>query len=136
MDMANAVLPLFNQPTFRTAELALQAAALRHEAIASNVANVNTPGYRRVDLSTPFQAALRQAMEGIERGEQARTLLPQQVLGPDPDAGPGRVDQNNVNMDKEMVALSRNAAEFQLAAQVMNRQFRQIRTAIMGRSGN
>jgi flagellar basal-body rod protein FlgB len=50
---------LFNQPDYLAAKKTLDAVALRHEAIASNIANVETPGYRRIDLATHWRPIRR-----------------------------------------------------------------------------
>ena len=51
-------------------QLALEGAGKRHEALAANLANANTPGYQRVDVE--FHGALASAME---RGEGAKSAL-------------------------------------------------------------
>ena len=40
---------LFSQPNYLVAQKALDGIALRHEAIARNIANLDTPGYKRMD---------------------------------------------------------------------------------------
>jgi len=52
---------LFSQPNYLAAKKTLDAVALRQEAIANNLANLETPGYRRVDLSPSFEKQLEQA---------------------------------------------------------------------------
>ena len=52
---------LFNQPNYLAAKKTLDAVVLRQEAIANNIANLETPGYKRVDLTPTFQAQLEQA---------------------------------------------------------------------------
>jgi flagellar basal-body rod protein FlgB len=44
------VEPIFQSDNYVIARKMLDAAALRHEAIATNVANVETPGFRRLDI--------------------------------------------------------------------------------------
>jgi flagellar basal-body rod protein FlgB len=41
---------LFNQPNYLAAKKTLDAVVLRQQAIANNIANLETPGYKRVDL--------------------------------------------------------------------------------------
>ena len=53
---------LFNQPGFLATSKSLDAVELRGQAIANNLANLETPGYRRVDLSPGFEAALNKAI--------------------------------------------------------------------------
>src|SRR5437868_147119 len=52
---------LFNQPSYLAAKKTLDAVAVRQEAIASNIANLETPGYKRVDLAPTFRAELDRA---------------------------------------------------------------------------
>jgi len=42
---------LFNQPSYIATKVSLDVTALRHEAIASNMANIETPGYKRIDVA-------------------------------------------------------------------------------------
>jgi len=58
----------FSTPLTHALERALDGYALRHEAIANNIANVNTPGYVRQEVN--FEATLHQAMldESAPRG--------------------------------------------------------------------
>ena len=55
---------LFSQPNYVAAKKLLDAAVLRHEAIASNLANVETPNYKRMDVAPSFQADLQEAIKG------------------------------------------------------------------------
>jgi len=45
---------LFNDPTYAMSKAMLDVTTQKHEALAANIANVNTPGYRRVDVSSTF----------------------------------------------------------------------------------
>ena len=60
---------LFNQPTYQAARAALDVTAMRHEAISSNLANLETPNYKRLDVSPAFEAELQQA---IASGDTAK----------------------------------------------------------------
>jgi flagellar basal-body rod protein FlgB len=46
---------LFSQPNYVGAKKMLDATVLRHEAIASNLANIETPNYKRMDVPLPCQ---------------------------------------------------------------------------------
>jgi flagellar basal-body rod protein FlgB len=52
---------LFNQPNYLAAKKSLDVVALRQEAIASNIANLETPGYKRLDVAPSFQGELERA---------------------------------------------------------------------------
>ena len=53
---------LFNQPNYLAAKKTLDAVALRQEAINNNLANLETPGYKRVDLAPDFDQELQIAV--------------------------------------------------------------------------
>ncbi|MBA4065313.1 MAG: flagellar biosynthesis protein FlgB [Isosphaera sp.] len=101
----------------------LDAAALRHRVIAQNVANVNTPGYRRREVA--FEAEL--AREVASPGGPPAT--PKVVVAD----GPERVDGNTVDIDQEMNALAKNALLYQAAAQIVSSRVATYRSAITGR---
>jgi len=103
----------------------LNGASLRHRVIAQNVANVNTPGYRRLEVS--FEADLARALAAPGGG----------VAGVHPRVavvdGPERVDGNTVDIDREMSDLGKNALLYQAAAQIVTSRIGSLRTAIAGR---
>jgi flagellar basal-body rod protein FlgB len=104
-------------------ERALSGAALRQEAIASNIANVNTPGYRRQDVD--FQSALRAAWgQGVDTVAQV-----QPAVGTDPSAQV-RQDGSSVDIDVEAAAQAKNGLQYEAIAQVMKARTSIIRSAI------
>ena len=93
-------------------ERAIQGAGLRHEALASNLANVNTPGYRRQDVD--FHSALQAAMPG------GRDSLLAAEIAPAVDASaPMRPDGNSVDIDAEAANLAPNALTSEALTQVL-----------------
>jgi flagellar basal-body rod protein FlgB len=102
----------------------MDASALRHRVIAQNVANVNTPGYRRREVT--FEADLVKALASPGPVAQVK---PQVVVAD----GPERVDGNTVDIDREMGDLSKNALLFQAAAQIVSSRVASLRAAISGR---
>jgi flagellar basal-body rod protein FlgB len=56
---------LFITPALQSLSLAMDDAALRQQAISSNIANVNTPGYQRMDVSSSFQQAFSDALNQL-----------------------------------------------------------------------
>jgi flagellar basal-body rod protein FlgB len=102
----------------------LDASALRHRVIAQNVANINTPGYRR--LAVQFESDLARALNA---STSTRAVKPQVVVAD----GPERVDGNTVDIDQEMNDLSRNALLYEAASQVLVTRLAMMRSAITGR---
>lgn len=111
-------------------ELASQKAewlSARQTAIASNVANANTPGYRAVDVA-PFAAALDRAPMAMAATDPAH-LAPS---GPARAAfrqieadGEQTLSGNSVSLEKQMIALGDVGRDFTMAANV-RRAFQQL----------
>jgi len=104
----------------------MNAAQLRHGVISQNLANVNTPGYQRLDVQ--FEELLAEQLNS-GNSAQASLLQPQVV----PEQGLNdRGDGNNVDIDREISQLNRNAMLFQTYSQVMSSQFDVMRRAVRG----
>ncbi len=93
-------------------ERAMQGSTMRQEALSENLANVNTPGYRRKDVD--FHSALQAAMPS---GHDAVASVP--VAEQVDDAAPMRADGNSVDVDVESANLAQNALEYEALAQVL-----------------
>lgn len=122
---------LFSNENYQAARQLIDASTLRHQAIASNIANAETPGYKRVDISPDFTAELRRA---VEHGElHTSNLKPE--LTQDATAKSLRADGNNIEIEKELLELARNNTEHGFLTQVVSSNLRSLRVAITGRSG-
>lgn len=122
---------LFRNGNFPAVKTLLDVAALRHEAIARNVANVETPGYKRVDLEKTFSAQLDSALRRGDR-QQLAELTPS--LAVDPADRGSRADGNNVHLDRELLAMTQNATNFDALTQFASGSLRTLRVAITGRT--
>jgi flagellar basal-body rod protein FlgB len=112
-------------------ESALRLRVTRQAALAANVANADTPGYRRVDVE--FLPELARAAASLARTSAAHIAVPENsgvrlVQGPRGT----RPDGNGVDRDRELVTLSRNAGEFGERADVLARVFTLRRIAATG----
>jgi len=76
-------------------ERAIEGAGKRHEALAANIANANTPGYQRVDVD--FHGALQAAMGGDEDSNTALEGLSFSAAK-DASAGATRADGSTVEL--------------------------------------
>jgi flagellar basal-body rod protein FlgB len=98
--------------------LALDAASLRHQAIAANIANHATEGY--VPLRLDFEEQLAAARRGPGGLDEFALSSVRLELQPALDAQglPARVQ-----LDTEMADMSRNTVQFQALARGLNRHF-------------
>jgi len=102
----------------QTLTAALDTAALRQRTIAHNIANLNTPGFKRYQVS--FPQALQKA-QGLPLRRTDLRHLPAAAAAGQPlvtrDESTGmRADGNNVDIDREMVELAQNGLDYQFAA--------------------
>jgi len=115
---------------FDTTQLALEraigGAAQRHAALAANLANVNTPGYQRVDVD--FHSALQNA---LENGGDSRAAVEGATFSAERDAtAVTRADGNGVDADAESAKLAANALEQQAAVQVAHARIGILKSAM------
>jgi flagellar basal-body rod protein FlgB len=122
---------LFNQPGYLGAKRMLDAAATRHDAIAANIANAETPRYKRIDLAPTFCAELHNALASQDAGQLA-SLRPK--LAVDSKALPGNLDGNTVNLEHELVELSQNSLQHAVESQLVSASLLKLRLAITGKS--
>ena len=108
----------------------LDATVLRHEAIASNIANVETPNYKRLDVAPSFESQLSQAVSSRNAAEIA-ALQPE--LAVDTKAISSRADGNTVQLEDEMLKLNQNMVEHTLETQLVSEQLARMRMAISGK---
>ncbi|MBE0465960.1 MAG: flagellar basal body rod protein FlgB [Candidatus Desulforudis sp.] len=107
---------------------ALDAEALRQRVIADNIANLNTPGFKRsqVDFRAFMDAALSGA-PGCLKQTDPRHLPGRTGGGARPHveqvATSHRADGNNVDLDREMIELVENALGYQAVSQFWTSKF-------------
>ena len=98
---------------------ALDGLAMRQRAIASNIANINTPGYTAKRVM--FEDALAKS---VENGDGNVTAVTARSLEPT------RLDGNNVNLDTETLSNVDTVLRFQFASQAIGGRCTALRTAM------
>jgi flagellar basal-body rod protein FlgB len=106
-------------------ERALSGASLRQQAIAQNIANVNTPGYRRQDVD--FQSALHAAWD---EGETSVARVSPSVAAD--QSAVMRADGSSVDIDNEAASQAENGLQYEAITSVMKVRTTILRTAIGG----
>jgi flagellar basal-body rod protein FlgB len=90
---------------------------------AANMANIDTPGFKTVGMD--FEAEMREAMDGIDRG-----LAPRQPKVRDVDGLIARPDGNNVSMDREGLNLAEAQLKFKVGVALLREQNQTMMDAI------
>lgn len=125
--------PIFQTDNYQLARKLLDAAALRQEAIATNVANAETPGFRRIDIASDFATQLRARVQAGDFGKTAGGLSPQ--LAEDQTARSVRPDGNTVEIERELLLMNRNSVEHEFLSNLVSNNIKQLKLAITGRAG-
>ena len=104
-------------------ERAISGASMRQGVLANNLANAETPGFRRMDVD--FHDALAQAMDsGQSSTIEAAQFTPQQ------DAQTMRADGNGVDIDTESAAMAKNGLEYEALVSVAKARIQIIQSAL------
>ena len=111
---------MFDDVTSVALHSALDGLAARQRAIANNIANVQTPGYRATRVS--FEESLREALVSGET--PAVTATSQTSLEPT------REDGNNVNLDTETLSSVDTNLRYQLSLRAMDHEFSVLRESM------
>lgn len=124
--------PIFHSDNYQLARKLLDASVMRQEAIATNIANAETPGFRRIDLAPDFATQLKARLAAGDLAKTADTLRP--TLTEDLSARTVRPDGNSVEIERELVAMDRNMVEYEFLTQIVSNNIKQLKMAISGRT--
>jgi flagellar basal-body rod protein FlgB len=128
--------------THQLLSLSMRLRAMRHEFLAANIANADTPGYRARDLD--FSAALR-ALASPEtmpahNGESGIQLIGSRAFdfsqGTVDDSliriqeAEGKLDRNSVDVDRQMATLVENSLSYETSIALLARTLAGLRYAI------
>ncbi len=100
--------------------------AVRQRVLANNLANANTPNYKRMDVE--FKGTLEAAMksQGVDRVNEAKPTIYEDLQSP------ARGDGNNVSLQTEMSEMTENALLYQFAGKGVTYNLDMLRKAIKG----
>lgn len=129
------------KPSLGVLERSLDTAALRQKVISNNIANVDTPYFKRsvVQFEDVLQDSLRETnFNGLRTNSRhipigrgvPRDMMPEVVVD---DKTLYNNNRNNVDIDLEMAQMSKNAMRYNVLVDRMAREFKSLRTAIEGR---
>jgi len=105
-------------------ETGIRAEGLRQSTIASNIANIETPGYRRLDIR--FEELLDKAMKSSESAK-ADDFEPEVYQ---PRMTPLKSNGNDVNLEAEIGEMLKNSLRHAAYTRLLRRKFAQMETAI------
>jgi flagellar basal-body rod protein FlgB len=124
-------IDLFDRSRIPLLEKQLDAFAMQNKAIASNIANIGTPNYKRLDVSfqKELSDAISEASDSVDLSKKVEQIDPQIEIDPTSINASGA---NNVDIDREMAELAKNQLRFSVSSRIMSETFQQIDKSING----
>ncbi|MBC8432312.1 flagellar basal body rod protein FlgB [Desulfobacula sp.] len=121
--------------TFQALERTIGLSQKRHAVVASNISNIDTPGYRAKDID--FKAALNRVLESGQELDLARTNPGHIDLERSGAAGVKAVEEkgewngyNWINIDREMTKLTQNNLIYKTSVETLLRKMAILREVI------
>ncbi len=119
-------------------ERALDTSVIRREVIADNIANADTPGFKRSEVS--FESQMRRAIKSEQKPKfptlmtdkrdfsfnefiDYKKVKPKITVEYDTSY---RNDKNNVDIEKEMILATKNAMHYNAMMEVYNRNIKML----------
>lgn len=106
----------------------LDASAARQKTIANNIANVETPGYKRSYVD--FETELKRVMDLKDGHDQRKSLRELEPVRRTDVVSPAKPDGNNVNIDGEIADLAKTQGTYRAATTLLEDKIALLRTAI------
>ena len=114
---------MFDDRSSSALRVAVSGLAARQTAIANNIANIETPGYRARKVK--FEEALSSA---VARGDSPSGVTPNVLTSLEPT----RLNGNNVNLDQETLSHIDTTMRYQLTIRALDGKYSLLRDAIKG----
>ena len=121
-------------------EKALDAAWLRNDVLAHNLANVDTPRYNRkdVDFESYMRSAMREDLDDVivhrkhnfKMGNSTDPSSVHPAVTEDYNSMTMRIDGNNVDVDAEMAQMAKNTIKYNTVTENINGKFSKLKHVI------
>ena len=129
-------MEMFSDPMIHAMGSYMTRLSQRQQIVASNLANIDTPGYKTKDVS--FNATMQELLS--DSSLELRKTGPEHIEGwtvlhmqaqPFEEQGlMSRLDQNNVNLDREMLKMSETSFGYAMISQILKGKFRTLSISI------
>lgn len=106
----------------------LDLSAAEAKLTATNMANVDTPGYKALGMD--FEAEMRKAMTGVDAGVDGGAGAATPVRVTRVDGLVARPDGNNVSTDREGLNLAEAQLKFKTGVSLLRQEYQRVMDAI------
>ena len=118
---------IFSSASYEGSKVLMDVAVMRQEILSSNLGNIETPGYKRMEISKDFTKVFAKAMKA---GKPAATGMP--GVNVDVTSPAQRKDGNNVVLQDELLAMGKNGAEYETLVDFVSGTMHTLKQAITG----
>lgn len=124
-------IDFFDRSRIPLLEKELDLFTVRNKAIANNIANIATPGYKTVEVSfqNELSNAIAESNNDVALSKNVEQVEPAIEIDRRGSLSSGA---NNVNIDQQMADLAKNQLQFKLAARLMSDTLNLIDKSING----
>lgn len=123
-------MDLFNNMLVSSMDRSLDGLWKRQEVISDNIANFETPGYKRKYVT--FENELKNAMDSknVTKDEKVSRINNSEISVNKDETRVMREDGNSVDIEQENIEMLRTSYQYMYAERVMKDHFSRLRTAI------
>jgi len=130
-------LDLFESKTLNAMESYMDRLSQRHKIVASNLANIDTPGYKTKEIT--FHATMDELLTEPSSGKLRMTRerhIEGEAFGPlanmafEPQGLIERADRNNVDIDREMMKISETSFGYSMMTQMLRGKYHKLTNSI------
>lgn len=104
----------------------LDLTSVKSKVIANNIANANTPGFKRLEVA--FQKELQKAIESGNSVDKIRNVQEKIEFSKNVNG-----NKDSVDIDKEMVEFFKNSDKHNINLEIISKRFKSLISAIQGR---
>lgn len=122
---------LYSSTNYQASKALLDTVAVRHQVLAGNLANLETPGYQRLDIDPTFEARFEAL---LHRGDVDGLRALEPDVRPEAGLTPIRPDGNTVSLERELMQIEENALRYEMLTQFVSGSLKHLQTAITGRT--
>jgi flagellar basal-body rod protein FlgB len=120
---------IFALPSYDASKLMMDVSTMRQEIFASNIANLETPGFKRLHVSGDFNKVFNEALKAGNLSKVQMPAASKDLMSPSQ-----RKDGNNVVLQDELLGMGKNASEYEALVDFVSGSMRTLKMAITGRS--
>ena len=118
---------IFSSASYDGSKVLMDVAVMRQEILSSNLGNIETPGYKRMEVSKDFGKVFAKAVKAGKPGSLAMPGVNVDLASP-----AQRKDGNNVILQDELLAMGKNGSEYETLVDFVSGSMRTLKQAITG----